>query len=235
MADIDLRVSGKKFVVLDSSGAVSYTIPVETGLENQALILDAENNLVFADAGFQGRSLATIDDVDSTIDQTAVAGESLIWSGTQWIADSAGGGVDSEGVFAIIDSAYIQAFIGDTYLSTVVNEAYIESKIGGSVNTQVTTLVDADYVRGYANEPYIKGIVDSDYIKTAANESYVKGIVDSDHLDLLNTKQVNIGPWTLRVNGSNNLIASYNSNDVFELNTTGQLTVLNDVVAFGIL
>lgn len=182
MANIDLKVSGKKFTVLDSSGQITYTLPVAAGIRDQALILDANNNLVFQDAGFTGRSIGQLDDVDSSA-ETPAYGQTIIWNGSIWFPDSiASDGVDSAGVLAVVDSAYIQTAIHSSYLSTIIDQSYIESKIGGNVSNQITGTINASYIQTYADATYVKGIVDSAYITNTINSAYVKEIADSAYI-----------------------------------------------------
>lgn len=44
---------------------------------------------------------------------------------------------------------------------------------------------------------------------------------------------VNFGDWTITMDGSNNLVFTYNSTATMKLSSTGDLTVIGDVTAFG--
>src|SRR6056300_810881 len=103
----DLRISGNKIILIDSDEDTIWGIATNPDEINKVLQLNADGILEFQDPGFTSRSIAEIDNVDSTVD-SARPEQFLKFNGEYWIADSVQGGssnIDSSIIDAIIDSA----------------------------------------------------------------------------------------------------------------------------------
>lgn len=48
-----------------------------------------------------------------------------------------------------------------------------------------------------------------------------------------NTTTINFGNWTVTEDGSNNLIFAYSGTDSMKLDSSGNITVIGDVIAYG--
>jgi len=82
----DLRQSGSTVIYIDDNGNTLYTLPTETGTENQVIVIDENGNLRFGD-GVVGSTLGALSNVSDSVDSAGV-GMFLKYNGNEWIADS---------------------------------------------------------------------------------------------------------------------------------------------------
>ena len=249
----DLRISGNKIILIDSSENTIWGIATTAGEENQVLQLNADGILEFQNPGFTGRSIAEIDDVDSTVD-SARAGQYLMFDGEYWTADSVQSGssnIDSAIVDAIIDSAlatktftasnsnqlnsqnssYYLDYNNFTNTPTITDPAITTngstpSLASGITETEVRSLIGAgtsNFDGQYSSLSGAPAVLDS------AN---VDALIDSA-ISSLDSTGIQIGNWSLYVDTNNNLIMAYGGTVKGAIGTDGTITAIGDLEAYG--
>lgn len=246
----DLRISGNKIVLIDSNENTIWGIATAAGETNQVLQLNDRGILEFQNAGFTGRSISGIDDVDSTVD-SAKSGQYLKFDGEYWIADSVQASGSSN-----IDSAIVDGII-DSALSTKTFTAADANKLN---NQNPSYYLDYN---NFTNTPSISNDV-SAILSDGSNPSLSPGITATEIRNLIgagtsdfngaydnligapdisavvdsalgsiSNSGIKIGNWSLFVDGNNNLIMSYNGIVKAGVGTDGTITAIGDLEAYG--
>ena len=99
--------------------------------------------------------------------------------------------LDSDAVIGLIDSAYIQQRVPESYLETIIDSDYVENRVTHKDSAFVTGIVDSAYILGIApsqdflDSSEVINLVDSAYVQarvTLRDSSFVTGIVDSGYV-----------------------------------------------------
>jgi len=68
---------------------------------------------------------------------------------------------------------------------------------------------------------------------TIATATITTGTVTTLTSTTANITTLNLGNWEISLDGSNNLVFAYSGTDKFKIETTGAVTTVDDVTAFG--
>lgn len=99
--------------------------------------------------------------------------------------------LDSAKVEALIDSAYIQQRVPESYLETIIDSDYVENRVTHRDSSFVTGIVDSAYIlarapsQDFLDSSEVINLVDSAYVQarvTLRDSSFVTGIVDSGYV-----------------------------------------------------
>jgi len=192
----DLRISGDKIVYIDSSGNTIYAFPNELGLIGDAMILNDNGELVFGDIGLRNKTIGEIGNVDSTADSPEI-GQSLIWNGTTWIADSV-----SAALPEAIDSDQIVSIISETYIKSIIDADYIQANQTAVIDSQgILSFIDDTYIQ--TNQSYDALTLDGELPSYYLNYNNLNNKPNLNNIDaaLLDGQE---GSYYLNYNNLNN-------------------------------
>jgi hypothetical protein len=250
----DLRISGNKIILIDSSENTIWGIATTAGEENQVLQLNADGILEFQDPGFTGRSIAEIDDVDSTVD-SARAGQYLKFDGEYWIADSVQAGGSSNIDSAIVDAIIDSALATKTFTASNANQLNNQNPsyyLNYNNFTNTPTITDPAITTNGSSPSLASGISEaevrsligagtSNFDGEYSSLSGAPAIIDSANVDALidsamgslDSTGIQIGNWSLYVDTNNNLIMAYDGTVKGAIGTDGTITAIGDLEAYG--
>lgn len=138
----EIDALGHPFEFRLSNGGVTYTTGVTgsgTQLGNIFFTpdMDAPNTLVYQCAN-----------------HSSMVGDIVILDNNTFL--------DSDSVTNLIDSAYIQQRVPESYLETIIDSNYVQSRV---------TLRDSSFVSGIVDSSYLSVIIDSDYVSSRQSGS----------------------------------------------------------------
>jgi len=126
--------------------------------------------------------------------------------------------LDSDSVTNLIDSAYIQQRVPESYLETIIDSDYIQARDRFRDSSFVTGIVDSSYVKSFIDSDHVTGLIDS-HVTNLIDSSYVNAR-SSVTTSSVTTSYAGITPLAV---GSMLTCNNFNSNPGYTVNIGGTI------------